>query len=384
MRPVNEDTGELNNQKTRIAIYGSMKFEIHNSGRIILSGSWHKHYYNGYNYEDFTLIQFIECVTSFCQLFNLDPTYLKLLQLEAGVNIRTLQDPDQILNCFVCNQVGESFSRMRQHENKSIGIELYRIEYGDKIYNKGKQNELDYNLLRFERKMKTGKYFRPHGINVLSDLLNAETWQILSGILKQAFDQLIMKEPSIRMNELSSLNEKFVSRTQSPDHWKGKKLQQRYKDRIRLKKLIETHGTGNLKNELRELIIQKSQELIDTDILIQSIVKKGDVFPNNQPTLENGKELCFPNSYNAGNHHPESIPVEVRKCKTCGRDISSQKKDSVFCSEILFGRMVKRCRNMDSNPRNNYFRAIARIVRYPTLFDVLPFLKPPPNPRHLQ
>ncbi len=43
-----------------------------------------------------------------------------------------------------------------------------------------------------------------------------------------------------------------------------------------------------------------------------------------------------------------------RYCSTCGRDITDQKKGSVFCSEKLYGKQAKKSRNKNSNPKNNY------------------------------
>jgi hypothetical protein len=60
----------------------------------------------------------------------------------------------------------------------------------------------------------------------------------------------------------------------------------------------------------------------------------------------------------------------TKQCLTCGRDISNQKSTSKYCSEKLFGREVKRCRNRISNFKRD------ELNRYPsqTLFDVDQYL----------
>ncbi len=383
-RPVNEDTGQLNNEKARVASFGSMKFEIHNSNRIELYGSLHKHFHNGRNCTDFTFSQFVECVNLLCDQFHFDPSHLHLLQLEIGVNIITKENPERIINSLVCNWTGQSFSRMRTRNNDSLGAELYLTEYGYKIYNKGKQYSLPFHLLRYELKMTSGKFFRRQGIENLSDLMHSKTWECLSNILTLSCDKLIVKEPTMRMKSLSANNREFVILAGTSDYWNDRKPTQRMKSRKRFAKLIEVHATGNLKTEVHELILAKCRSLIDVKDSVQSNTKKGYVFPNNSTPPKNTKGLCFPNSNNAGNHHPESIPVYVRKCKSCGRDISGQKKGSVFCSETLFGKSVKRCRNIDSNPRNNFARSLARIERNALLFDHRPFLRRIERTRNLQ
>ena len=376
-RPVNEDTGQLNSEKARVASFGSMKFEIHNSNRIELYGSLHKHFHNGRNCTDFTFSQFVECVNVLCHQFRFDPAQLQLLQLEIGVNIITNENPERIINSLVCNWTGQPFSRMRTRNNDSLGKELYLTEYGYKIYNKGKQYSLPFHLLRYELKMKSGKFFRRHGIDNLSDLLKLETWECLSNILSHSCDKLILKEPTMSMKSLSPNNREFIILAGTSDYWNDRKPQQRMKSRNRFAKLIKLHGTGNLKTEVLEYIFTKCPSLMDVKDSVQSTPKKGDVFPNNSTLMKNDKGLCFPTSNNAGNYHPESIPVHVRMCKSCGRDISGQRKGSIFCSETFFGKSVKRCRNIDSNPRNNFARSLARIEMFPLLFDHHQYIKYP-------
>jgi len=51
-----------------------------------------------------------------------------------------------------------------------------------------------------------------------------------------------------------------------------------------------------------------------------------------------------------------------RHCVTCGRDISDQKAGSRFCSERLYGKAAKQCRNKDSNKRLSIKRRINRAI----------------------
>ena len=72
---------------------------------------------------------------------------------------------------------------------------------------------------------------------------------------------------------------------------------------------------------------------------------------------------------------PYSLPTDKRYCKTCGLDISQQDARSQFCSERLFGKDAKRCRNRDSNPRNNFLRREEVKSKRGLLFDITPYLK---------
>ncbi|HSH65812.1 MAG TPA: hypothetical protein VLB84_08445, partial [Bacteroidia bacterium] len=60
----------------------------------------------------------------------------------------------------------------------------------------------------------------------------------------------------------------------------------------------------------------------------------------------------------------------IIKCLSCGRNITNQKKGSMFCSEKIYGKEAKKCRNMQSNPKNNYLRKETRLYSGGVLFDV--------------
>jgi hypothetical protein len=301
----------------------------------------------------------------------LNPDDLHLLQVETGVNIRTVQPPDEILKNILCDWRGETFSRMRQRNCQSIGIELYRREYGIKIYNKGRQYKLPDNVLRFELKMISGKYCRRHGFQNLSDLISANSWRSLAEMLLKTFDELMIVEPSIVLSKLTHCKHLFFVNARNAAFWRDCTPNQRMKSRVRLFKLVKDHASGNLRNELRDAIFNKTKELNPDDARI----KTGYVLPDSAEPRELQNVVCFTNSSNAVIHAPDPQPSQTRHCKTCGRDISDQRAGSIFCSESKFGKAAKKCRNTDSNPRNNFARALSRIEMQPMLFDHKPFLK---------
>jgi hypothetical protein len=73
---------------------------------------------------------------------------------------------------------------------------------------------------------------------------------------------------------------------------------------------------------------------------------------------------------------PEATATGVRRCLTCGRDITDQRPGSRYCSQTRYGKDGKRCRNAGSNPRNNRLRSLGHIEREPLLFDHRPFIVP--------
>lgn len=68
-------------------------------------------------------------------------------------------------------------------------------------------------------------------------------------------------------------------------------------------------------------------------------------------------------------------PMFRRLCRSCGRDISSQNLRSAFCSEKVFGKIAKKCRNLESNPRNNFKKREEKIRLNGILFEINQFLQ---------
>jgi hypothetical protein len=383
-QPVNVQTGEYRETDAREAVYRGMTFTSFPSGRITLHGSWHKYHHNGTNWQDFTLHEFRETVRDFCETFRLDPARMQLLQLEAGANVTPPRPTSETLRAFVCNGKGNAFGPMRSIKGKPLGLELYLTDYGLKVYDKGKQFGLSEQRLRYERKFTSWCKFRDETrISVLSDLLHVEAWQTLAGLVTDSLDNLVIREPSVDTGKLSPAAQLFYADAGRPGYWSGKGPKERHRARERMRRIVRECGTGDLHEDLRTRIDAKLRELIHPS----QPEKIGDVFHEIPEGCETEKRGRFPTSVNGGKYpltHTQTEKGEraatsdeftARKCRTCGRDISNQRPGSVFCSERLHGRAAKRCRNADSNPRNNDLRKLQRIEGDPLLFDHSPYLR---------
>lgn len=383
-QPVDVQTGEYEDTDTREAEYRGMIFTIYPSGRITLHGSWHKYFHGGTNWQDFSLTQFREAVREFCYTFDLDPTRLQLLQLEAGVNVTPPLPTRETLRAFVCNGKGNAFGSMRSDKGQPLGLELYLTDYGLKVYNKGAQYGLSYPLMRFERKYTNWcKFAAKLGIHSLSDLLHVDAWNKLADHELDAFSGLIIREPSIDPEQLPPGKRLFFADAGRAGYWQEITRKERHKARERLRRIVQDFGTGDLYADLRTLIDAKLRELNTPG----TGDKKGDVFHDIPERVKYPKRGRFPTSSNDGKRSTGSAepgegeraekigPEDARRCRTCGRDISDQRPGSVFCSERLHGRDAKRCRNADSNPRNHDLRKLQRITADPLLFDHRPYLR---------
>jgi hypothetical protein len=354
----------------------ALRFIVYPGGRAILEGSWHKYGQYGTNWGDFTFTQFVAAVTEVCNTFQLDPFSLRLLQCEVGGNIFPPIRTHRVLRAFVCHREGHPFAAMRARDGKSLGLELYRDQYGVKLYDKGRQFQLDHDVLRGE--VKFTKAVQLHALNIytLGDLLNVDAWQRLRDRVMDIFDELVIAEPSIDLQRLTTSQRTFATLATAATYWEGLTKEQRYKSRNRYTALVERYAGRNLKAELRALLLGKFAQLLN---------EEGHLFTDSHNVTPPMAGSPFHGSVNVGisdlveavNLCPPEV-VEIRRCPECGRDITNQDPRSRVCSERLYGKEGKRCRNALSN-RTLSLRRMN--VRSAPLFDQQPFIRPPRNPQ---
>ena len=74
----------------------------------------------------------------------------------------------------------------------------------------------------------------------------------------------------------------------------------------------------------------------------------------------------------------DDLTTTARRCPTCGRVLTSSSSRAKFCSELVWGSAAKKCRNADSNPRNNTAATRRKIMSQgPLLFDDSDFIRVP-------
>lgn len=359
-----DSTGEMNFPK--FAEYQHLRFKISESNRVEITGSLHK-YWKGENYSNFTFGELCECITDLCLKFNLNPLGARLAGFEFGVNVSPLFNPFEFCGNLIAYK-NESFSKFRTNKNIEIGFEARKDQYSVKGYDKGKQNYLKgENILRFEVKVSRMKFLQTKGINVscLGDLTKPEVLIQLGELLNEMFEECIVSD-KVRTSDLTATESKIYTLCTNPKVWERFNFRERYRKRIQFERIIETYGVNKWKGITARMIRDKWNLLYS--------FKPESV--ENLTDLPKGQKGEF-NSLGKGLNYRTSDLPEKRFCKSCGRDISNQKKGSVFCSESVFGKQAKECRNKDSNPRNNFQHREQRIYGglKLNLFEVNEFLK---------
>jgi hypothetical protein len=359
-----QKTGELF-ENSKVSQYnGIEKFcTIKNNQYTTLKFSYHK-YFNpeNKNHTDFTISNYLDVLTDLSDKFEINPYLTTLHNLEFGVNITLPFKTKTFLNSIISYK-GKEY---RKETFKCTG-NLLRFEFEQyelKIYDKGKQYQLQDNILRFEIKVTKMEFLTAKKITAINytDLLQKNTIENLSKLLLKAFTNLLIYDNTINLRAvknqkereilLNGKNPKFWSEIQNNNTLKSK--------RQRFKNLVLKHSTNDNQNLVYNLIKNKLAFVNTIDKTTeQNITNYLSKF--NKETTPNITAFLTANSKpNYTQYNSSSIGLQTvylpRYCLTCGNDITNQRKGSVFCSEKLHGKSVKKCRNQKSNPTNNYKR----------------------------
>lgn len=275
------------------AYYLNLKFTICLSGRIEFSGSLHKFWNNGlHNYNIFHKNALNDVILRLNTLFGLSPLNLRLICLEFGLNIIPPIETKLILNNLLEHKridFETSISNSQGHY-----LQAKHSEYILKIYDKSKQYQLGYDLLRIEIKQQKFRKFRDLGINTLNDFINCDKRSFIQDLINK-WDEVIFYNP---LNELYDKWDKYSN----VNYWRS------------IRK-ISTKNHSKHHHRLRQL---NSECSLDVQNEISNIL-----FTNiNQ--LQGVTNLHFNEFFVKSD--------TIKKCMVTGIDISSQKRDSFLLS----------------------------------------------------
>jgi len=343
----NTKTGEISNKPPEAKKEGLI-FTFY-PGRTELRGSLHT-YSNGglHNYNDFNFRRLENTILGMKHDLGIDPEKSILNNLEIGVNLELPHTPDRFLNQIIMHR-GEPFTW--QHEKTKRYRECSHTQFFIKSYNKGIQNKLNRNILRFELKYIKMEKINRAGIKTLSDLIRPGHLERIGELIVQTFDEVLIGNLKADYSKLNNKDRELFIQGHNPSFWKGikptepkhpnyKRDRKTYERRLkRFNELLERTGANELKKEIRRLIIQKIKYLcdpgtqgeIDREPLKE---KRGKLTDINQVKLTNlvkpHQGEIDPLLYSVNLRHTEN--PEKRKCLVTGIDISNQKTGSKFLS----------------------------------------------------
>lgn len=358
-----------------VATWGAFLFKGDATRCTSMRGSFHKHYFGGENWQDFTREQFAEAVAAVCLALGLHPSALRLSNVEVGVNIVPPRSTSAVLRSIVLHRTQRP-NAMRQ----GVGVEIQHTAYRLKIYDKARQYGRHGELLRFEVAVRKMRTLERYGVRTLADLLDPKVWTAMRGYLLDRFNELLIVEPDIFTEGLKPVERELLNRATDPAYWIALERRPRSEKRRTLDAIYSRHAPNGLKAALRALIASQAEELnagpmAATDARTYS--PTGVEVLNT--SVEDPERTFSPLALRGANVRSVFSKVDrssegVRCCPVCGRDITHQHPRSQVCSERLYGKEGKRCRNTLSN-RTLSLRRMD--VRSAPLFDQRPFIRPP-------
>lgn len=387
---VNEDTGELKSRCN--SEYNGLIFKLIPSSKIakeyvkIISGSLHKYFNNGeHNYNRFTHNDCVRIINELSEKFDISPTDAVLHGLEFGVNLYLPYSPQKVIKSVIVhgNKPYEAINKDRRN-----GVICVRSEYSIKIYDKGiTSKKFKENILRIEYKVTDMTHLEKFGIKLLSDLLNIQKVNSLLDLLVCALENTIFIPLNTEIEGLTDHEKINFHAMGKPLFWKELTRKQRHDKRLTLTRILEKCNAfcykieliNRLKKEWDLLILmpsEASKTVTFSTILQDSEAVKTVTFSTleyQSKTLRNPLEI----EKTENEVKTTSAPLNERVCKTCGKPINQNRKESLFCS-IKFNPLAKRCRNKDSNQRRTFKAQIMKAketgkwlnVHYRNLEDV--------------
>lgn len=305
---VSRSTGEVGS----MAVYefGDLAIRVHEKGLILVLGSVHKQHNNGANYNDFTLMDFIEVVENMSSTLNLDLWHFKPDTLEIGVNTTPCISTKILLRYSLLHghKPFKNVSCKNQGDYRQIEYQHYII----KLYDKGKQYDLDKDVLRFEIKMRPG-ILRKLNVNHLYDLLSPDFTKQFGELLESHFREILFIDPTIEKTKLNARNLNNLKNWSNINYWtelyENPPSKNKPSREINRCKSLNLDYSEDIHGKTLKNIIDKWSKL--SDFPDHEIISKVGSF--NTSIIE----LIFPNK---------------RLCEVTRLDISMQRSDSRFLS----------------------------------------------------
>lgn len=346
---------------------------------FVINGSLHKFFNDGLqNADDYLLSDFKNTLNKLFEEIGLNAAITPVNGFEFGVNIKLPNNPNNALQRLILHK-SNSGSNKRNYK------EFEYQNYSFKIYNKSELTNMEPfqsgNILRVEIKVSKMEYLKKKFVycTVLSDLLDVSVWEHLEGILIETMNECLfidLSEPEI--NKLSNKETIMYLKYINPLFWENLHENRRVysRERERCETFLKKNSVSTLKTDIIKLISVKCSELRDKTIS-ESIVKKWDKITVFQ--TENKIHKCDEITIKMNGYSVPKGPIEkdgLKHCKGCGRIIPNPRVNQSYCSAKEVGyNQAHKCRNSNSNPRNNARTSFQGLITIPLLFDLSEFIE---------
>jgi hypothetical protein len=214
-----------------------------------IRGSLHKNNFDGANWQEFNWNALQNQVWHLCKSLFIEPQNARISRIEFGVNIETPFSVSQFLNTNVIDIKGRGFNYYRRDANGlELGLFCEFKQYSIKLYDKGKQYDLSYNLMRFEKKCIKMQVIKKSGIVLLSDLLDKQKLCRLKPMLLKAWDDILISDIENEDNlspKITAKEYNLFLNGKSSNYWQKMKqtdVGQYNYNRSKFKKIVKRFG----------------------------------------------------------------------------------------------------------------------------------------------
>ena len=264
-RDISESTGEISTKT--VATFNYCKITVYDTGIVIFQGSIHKLWnsikgvyapnykktknYKGFNGNDFSLIDILEVKRVLCNLFDCKPKQMIFQNIEFGINCKL----DININLFIKGLLYHKGIYFEHKFNRSYA-EVKHQRYRIKIYNKGKQYQMQENVIRLELSINRMEEIKEMRIKSF-DNINITTLNLLSKALLRRLEEVTHYDYTITKEELSKSNKSLINLFSDPNYWLHTlKPNERYRHKENLKKITLNHSENVFKT-IKDKLVNK-------------------------------------------------------------------------------------------------------------------------------
>lgn len=286
---LNIKTGEIKQNTNRyrqftghndlIALYRSLTITIIDDRLVKVEGSLHQFAKNGKNFDDFTYLQIVYSLKEISAIFNHPLEKFKLQNLEFGVNLEVTQSVSDILNQIHSYKGTKRGSRhYKNGEMCSFNLSQYSI----KLYDKGRQHNLENQLIRIELKARKMQFLnRKHlKIHTLNDLIDVTVLKELGNILYEYISRLVIVDSNFPQGVISLNEKKFMEIVNTNNYWQKLFIEKQvsYRKQLsKLNKITEMFGELSIRQVLLLSVNNKWNELLKGEIHLKPMTSKGNI-----------------------------------------------------------------------------------------------------------
>lgn len=373
---VNEKTGQRVNDIRTTHLRGldlKLKPSINEGYNLLINGSLHKFHNCGeHNADQFTFAKLLQSIDSLIDILGISADKCLVHGLEIGVNVSLPFSPLRVLKNLVCYR-SRPFTQINKR-NISKGLQCSLTQYRVKVYDKAKQSDIDCgNVLRFEVAVDKMQVLSKYGIVTLADLQCIGKVKHLIGVLEEALNLIVWTDTTVNLNKLSNREQKQWLYFSNPKTWQQLSKFQKNRSIKKWGNLLYRYG-NNI--DLKAYVVKTWEHLFEQNFEAENPQPFYQHFQKSEaeknatflPLVCTVKKLR--NTYekdtssNTIFYLKEVIPKQQKRyCLSCGREITNQPKRSIFCSEKLYGKSAKKCRNKSSNKRRDRKRFIRSAMK---------------------